>query len=112
MTRLEEIENWLAVYSKASYWGSETQFTAERALLYALDCYRARVAVLEEALTELQMSAGTLTMWPFNLKHASDGQYDTFCEQKIDYERADFWAKKVIRLTPEQCLERMKGDDA
>lgn len=93
MTRLEEIEAWLKDYGPCG----DDECAMEK-LLYALDCYRARVAVLEEACRKACAA----------LIH--------FCSRAtecVDIDVARNTNEDVIEalaITPEQCLERQKGE--
>lgn len=51
---------------------------------------------LVEALETLRVNHNKMMLWPFNLKHASDGQYDTFLEQQMDAERSEYEARKAL----------------
>ena len=80
MSRLEEIEKFLAG-------GSDSDLLDPVDYRYALDCYKARVAVLEEALE--------------NYANKRNWANKTFSYQ-------DPWldAEETLALTPEECLER------
>ena len=51
---------------------------------------------LVEALETLRVNHNKMMLWPFNLEHASDGQYDTFLEQQMDAERSEYEARKAL----------------
>lgn len=86
MTRLEEIEAWLTKSVRSLIEHRPEHEMAHR-LIYRGDCYRARVAVLEEALE--------------NYANKRNWANKTFAYQ-------DPWldAEETLALTPEECLER------